>query len=254
MPLTSVTKDPQALTMTIVADFPVPQRALWEAYADPRQLEKFWGPPEWPATFLRHDMFPGGRSTYVMRGPDGATSAGYWTFLEVEAPHRFSVLDGFAGDDGEPNPDMPTMRMEFTFEETPTGSRLTSTTHFNSAEELDELLAMGMEEGTRSAMGQIDAILSDLREFAAGIETRSRVLSQTQVRFTRVIGGPPRDVWRAHHDPALLKRWLLGPDGWRMVTCEVAAGVGDSFRYEWEREGGGERFGFDGEQIGRAHV
>ena len=60
MPITSVTSDAAALTLTIVADYPVPVARLWEAYADPRQLERFWGPVEWPATFTRHDMAVGG--------------------------------------------------------------------------------------------------------------------------------------------------------------------------------------------------
>lgn len=48
MPITSVTQDPEALTLTVVADFAVPVRRLWDAYADPRQIERFWGPPGWP--------------------------------------------------------------------------------------------------------------------------------------------------------------------------------------------------------------
>ena len=44
MPITSVTSDPAALTLTVVAEYPVPVERLWEAYADPRQLERFWGP------------------------------------------------------------------------------------------------------------------------------------------------------------------------------------------------------------------
>src|SRR4051794_15748451 len=86
MPITSVTKDPENLTMTVVADFPVPLRRLWDAYVDPRQLEKFWGPPQFPAIFTRHDAFPGGVSTYVMTGPDGSTHGGYWEWSEVKEP------------------------------------------------------------------------------------------------------------------------------------------------------------------------
>ena len=50
MPLTSVTKDAAKLTLTVVADFPVPQERLWDAYGDPRQLERFWAPPAFEAT------------------------------------------------------------------------------------------------------------------------------------------------------------------------------------------------------------
>jgi uncharacterized protein YndB with AHSA1/START domain len=56
-------------------------------------------------------------------------------------------------------------------------------------------------------------------------------------------------VWRAHHEPALLQRWLLGPDGWTMPVCEVATSVGDSYRYEWEKDDGSQRFGFEGQLV-----
>lgn len=251
MPITAVERDLDAATLTVVADFPVPVRRLWDAYADPRQLEKFWGPQEWPATFSRHDMAVGGRSAYAMTGPDGESSRGYWEFVAVDAPHSFEVLDGFAGEDGEPSTEMPSMRMVFVFTETPEGSRLTTTTHFGSLEVLEQLLGMGMEEGMRSAMAQIDDVVADLASFAAGRAAELQLLDDTHVRVSRVIRGTPEQVWRAHHEPELMRRWLLGPDGWTMPVCEIAASVGDTYRNEWEKADGSERFGFTGELLER---
>lgn len=249
MPITSVTKDPEALTMTVVADFAASVERVWDAYTDPRQIEKFWGPPGWPATFTRHDVFPGGRSAYWMTGPDGERSRGWWEFLSVDPGRSFEVLDGFTGEDGEPNLDMPTMRMVFEFTDVDDGCRLTTTTYFNSADQLEQLLEMGMEEGLQAAMGQIDDVLADLASFAAGRSTEAQILSETQVRVSRVIRGSVDQVWEAHHDPALLARWQLGPDGWTMPVCELAASVGDTYRVEWENEESGERFGFTGEVL-----
>ncbi|RCS58882.1 SRPBCC family protein [Microbacterium sp. JB110] len=249
MPVTSIEKDLDALTMTIVADFPVPVSRLWTAYADPRQIEKFWGPPEYPATFTRHDVVAGGRSDYFMTGPDGSSHGGYWEFLDVVEGESFTVRDGFSNDDGTPNTDMPSMEMAFAFEEASQGSRLVTVTSFGSLEQLEQLIAMGMEEGTREAMGQIDDVLADLASFAAARSTEAQVLSETKVRVSRIIRGSVEQVWRAHHDAELMKRWLLGPDGWVMVTCDLADSVGDTFTQEWERAGGGDRFGFTGELL-----
>lgn len=250
MPVTSVEKDLDALTMTIVADFPVSVRRLWDAYVDPRQIEKFWGPVGWPATFTRHDVTPGGFSHYYMSGPEGERSPGYWEWLTVDPGRSFEVLDGFTGDDGEPNRDMPTTRMAMAFSGDKAASRLTTTTFFNSLEELEKLLEMGVEEGTRSAMSQIDDVVADLASFAADLRAESKVLSDTSVRVARVIRGGVDDVWRAHTEPELLRRWQLGPEGWTMPVCEVATSVGDTYRYEWERQDAGEeRFGFEGELI-----
>jgi uncharacterized protein YndB with AHSA1/START domain len=251
MPVTSVTTDLSALTMTVVADFDAPVERLWDAYLDPRQLERFWGPPDWPATFLRHDAFPGGRSEYLMKGADGGVSRGYWEWESVDAPKRFVIVDGFAHEDGTPNDEQPTMRAEFDFSTTANGSRLITTSNFGSLEALEKLVDMGMEEGMRAAMSQIDAVLADLAAFAAGQGTESKVLSDTEVRITRVVRGPVEAVWRAHQDPDLVRKWLLGPDGWTMPVCEIATEVGGTYRYEWEPVDGheGTRFGFTGELL-----
>ncbi|QBE48661.1 SRPBCC family protein [Leucobacter triazinivorans] len=246
MPVTDITTDPEALTLRVVADFTVPVRRLWDAYTDPRQIERFWGPPEYPASFLRHDVFPGGLSNYYMTGPEGDRSFGYWKWVAVDEGRSFEVADGFAHDDGSPNTELPDMRMVFEFTETALGSRLVTTTRFNTLEELEQLKGMGMVEGLRAAMGQIDAVLEDLESFAAGRGTELQLIGQNQARVSRVIRGTVEQVWRAHTDPALLRRWQLGPDGWSMPVCEYGAEVGQPLRTEWQSDETGDRFGFAG--------
>ena len=249
MPVTSVEKDLDQLTLTVVADFAAPVARLWDAYADPRQIERFWGPPTYPATFLRHDVAVGGRSVYRMTGPEGDTHDGCWEWTHVDAPRSFEILDWFADETGAPNTELPGTRASFAFEETEGGSRLTTVSRFDSLEQMEQLLSMGVLEGTTQAMSQIDAVLADLAAFAATRGAEAQILSDTQVRVARVIRGTIDQVWHAHQDADLMKRWLLGPDGWTMPVCEIAANVGDTYRYEWAPEGGGEGFGFTGELL-----
>ena len=157
--------------------------------------------------------------------------------------------DGFSDENGAQNNDMPTMRMRFTFEPTATGSRFRSVTQFPTIEAMEQLVQMGMMEGMRSAMDQIDAVLADLASFAVSRATEAQLLSDTQARVSRVIRGSVDQVWRAHHEPTLMKRWLLGPDGWTMPVCEIAKNPGDRYRYEWESADGTGRFGFEGELL-----
>ncbi|HYO17155.1 MAG TPA: SRPBCC family protein, partial [Dermatophilaceae bacterium] len=200
----------------------------------------------YPARFTRHDMYPGGRSAYVMTGPDGDESRGYWEFLAVRPLESFEVRDGFADTDGAANQELPSMRMVFSFAATETGSQVSTTTFFNSVADLDQLIEMGMEQGMREAMGQMDTVLADLATFAAGQACEAQILSDTQVRVSRVIRGTVAQVWAAHHEPELMQRWLLGPDGWTMPVCDAAVQVGDHYRYEWESDDGSQRFGFTG--------
>ena len=77
MTVLAVDRDPVALTLTIVSEFDAPAARVWQVWADPRQLERWWGPPTYPATVVDHDLTPGGRVTYYMTGPDGEnTTAG----------------------------------------------------------------------------------------------------------------------------------------------------------------------------------
>lgn len=159
MPITEVVSNAESLTLTVIGDYAVSVQRLWDAYADPRQIQRFWGPVEWPATFTRHDMTVGGHSHYVMTGPDGTKAGGWFRFLAVDPPHGFDVEDGFSDENGVPSTDMPTMHMAFRFTKTPTGARVTTVTTFASIEAMEQLVQMGMVDGLRSAMGQLDAVL-----------------------------------------------------------------------------------------------
>jgi uncharacterized protein YndB with AHSA1/START domain len=161
MTVTSVRKDPAALTMTLDAEFPAPADRVWQLWADPRQLERWWGPPTYPATFTKHDLAPGSRVEYHMTGPEGDQPRGYWDILEVDPPHRLVYRDGFANDDGTPNTELPRNEGRVTIEEVGSGrTRMSIENIFPSTEAMEQILAMGMEEGLTEAVGQIDAILA----------------------------------------------------------------------------------------------
>ena len=99
MPVTDVHHDLDTRTLTITADFAAPVQRVWDVYADPRRLERVWGPPTHPATFVDHDLVPGGRMTYYMTSPEGEKYYAYWTVTDVDEPRRFTFDDGFALDE-----------------------------------------------------------------------------------------------------------------------------------------------------------
>jgi len=160
MTVTAVRKDPQNLTMTVTAEFDASPARVWQLWADPRQLERWWGPPTYPATFTEHDLTPGGYTAYHMTGPEGDQPKGWWQIVEADEPHHLSFRDGFRNDDGTKNPDMPENIFDVTIETIDRVSRMTNESRFPTLEALEQLLAMGMEEGLTQAVGQIDAILA----------------------------------------------------------------------------------------------
>jgi uncharacterized protein YndB with AHSA1/START domain len=251
MPVTDVTTDADNLTMTVVADFAAPIDRVWNAYTDPEQLNRFWGPPGWPATFTAWDHTVGGRAVYSMNGPRGEKSSGAWEFVSIDAPNGFEVIDSFVDESGKPLDGFPAQRMSFSFDSTPDGTRMVTTSHFDSVEALEQVVEMGQVEGIKMAMAQLDAVLQDLREYAQGKGTRVELLDDTHVRITRLVEGPRELVWRAHFEPELIRKWMLGPDGWEMTECVAATEVGQSYRNSWAPVGDteGQPFGFEGEVL-----
>ena len=162
MTVTDVRKDLDAKTMTFTSEFDAPVERAWQLWADPRQLERWWGPPTYPATFKEHDLTPGGRVTYFMTGPEGDQHGGWWRVISVDPPTGLEFEDGFSDGDGNPNPDLPTTTAKVTLEErTGGGTRMTICSTFASVEVLEQMAEMGMEEGMTQALGQIDALLAE---------------------------------------------------------------------------------------------
>ncbi len=161
MTVTDIRKDPSALSMTIASEWDAPIARVWQLWADPRKLERWWGPPTFPATVVEHDLRPGGKVAYYMTGPEGEQHHGWWKVVSVDEPHRLELEDGFADADGAADDTLPTTRSIVTFAEIASGAtRMVIETRFPSHEAMEQMVAMGMEEGITAAIGQIDAILA----------------------------------------------------------------------------------------------
>ncbi|GAA2883195.1 activator of HSP90 ATPase [Actinoplanes cyaneus] len=162
MTVTGTTRNTEELTLTFVTEFDATIEQVWGVWADPRKLERWWGPPTWPATFVRHEFVPTGSARYYMTGPDGTKAHGWWTITTIEAPYRLEYDDGFADDNGEPLAGDVPVHAVVTLDEVGGKTRMTVVNHFPDADTFDRLIKMGMQEGMGLALGQIDRVLSNL--------------------------------------------------------------------------------------------
>jgi uncharacterized protein YndB with AHSA1/START domain len=160
MPILDSRIDRDALSIEFTAEFDAPIERVWALWEDPRQLERWWGPPGWPATFTRHDLTVGGESRYHMTGPQGEISAAWFRMTKVEPPTVIEFDDGFAGEDGEPDLSKPIIRGRVSFDAVSANrTSMLTTVSFDSLDDFDTVVNMGMHEGMSAAMGQIDGIL-----------------------------------------------------------------------------------------------
>ena len=161
MPVISVVKEEQSRTLTDTARFDAPIGRDWQLMSDPRQLERWWGPPMYPATVTEHDLARGGTVTYYMTGPEGERHGGWFRVTAVEPPHNLELDAGFADADGYPISDGHTAVIRVALSELAgDATQMTITTTWASDEAMEQALATGMQAGMTAAVGQIDALLN----------------------------------------------------------------------------------------------
>jgi uncharacterized protein YndB with AHSA1/START domain len=159
MSITSVDKDYDDLAVTLVTDFDAPIEQVWELWSDPRKLERWWGPPTYPATVEKHDLTPGGEIAYFMTGPDGDTPHGVWRVIAVDPPTSLEFTDAFADADGTPVEDMPVTTVRVQLTQRDDGTRMEMRSTFETRDDMEKWVSTGTAEGLQQAVGQIDALL-----------------------------------------------------------------------------------------------
>jgi uncharacterized protein YndB with AHSA1/START domain len=160
MTVSNIIQDPVALALVIEAEFSEPVERVWQLWSDPRRLERWWGPPTYPATMTVFEFNPGGNVSYYMTGPAGEIERGWWHFTSIEAPYRIEFDNGIADESGSPRPGVPSMKVRAALrEETAGATRMTVVVQFPSTEAMELFMTMGMKEGISAAISQMDALL-----------------------------------------------------------------------------------------------
>ena len=160
MSIVSVEKDYEGHSLELVAEFDAPIEAVWQLWADPRKLERWWGPPTHPATVEDHELTVGGAVSYFMTGPEGETSRGWWRVTAVEPPRSLAFTDGFANRDGSPNPQTPTTDVTVRLTEQDGRTRMELRFAFESGEHMERVERLGAFDVFPQSVAQMDAVLA----------------------------------------------------------------------------------------------
>lgn len=162
-----VTKDLENKTLTIERTFDAPKEKLWRAYADKEWFESWWGPEGWQTTTKEFDFVVGGKIHYGMKCVDanqgewfGQESWGLMKLVSVDAPNSFEAHDYFSRPDGTIDEAMPNQRFVVELVETDGQTTLVSRSICETAEQLEQLVKMGMVEGFSSQLNRLEVLLA----------------------------------------------------------------------------------------------
>jgi uncharacterized protein YndB with AHSA1/START domain len=160
MTITSVDTDYDSLTATLIADLDNPIDQVWELWSDPRKLERWWGPPGYPATVQKHDLTSGGEVTYSMTGPEGDQHRGVWRVRSIDPPTSLRFTDAFADSDGAPLEDLPVSEISVQLVEHGGGTRMEIRMTFETREDMERIVEMGTVEALKQGVSQMEVLIA----------------------------------------------------------------------------------------------
>lgn len=162
MPVTDVHEDHERFTLAVTTELDAPVDRVWELWSDPEQLQRWWGPPGYPATVLEHALTPGGQARWYLTSPEGDEYHGWWRVVSVDLPHTLQIEGGFAHDDGRPNDHLPVIRRDVELVTmSPKRTRMTMTTRFRSQADMTWMYRLGARGSLELAVRQLDALVAE---------------------------------------------------------------------------------------------
>lgn len=187
---------PSDREMVLTRSFAAPRGLVWQAWIDPAQLARWWGPDGFSITTHEHALGPGGVWRLTMHGPDGRDYPNRIDFLDVQAPAR--LVYRHAGEAGDEPVDFKTT---VTLEEAGGVTTLTMHAEFATAADLAFVIKnYAADKGGVQTVGRlaahVDMLTSEHPEFV----------------ITRVFDAPRELVWKAWTDPEMAAQWF-GPKG-----------------------------------------
>ncbi len=151
----------------IIREFDAPRDLLWDVWTESKHIEKWFGPKGFDTRVEELDLRVGGKSHYVMIGPDGKEYPGKGVFLEISPKDRIVSTDEF-GEGAEetlPGVDLPsgmvtTALFDVVSEKK---SKLTIRVAHPTPEDKKKHEAMGVVEGWKSSLEKMDEYLAELQ-------------------------------------------------------------------------------------------
>ena len=164
-----MTQQTHKLTTELIGDremvmrraFRAPRELLFQCYADCEHLMNWWGPKEYPLAVCKQDFRPGGTRHLCMRGTNGEEAWSIGVYKEIVEPERIVYTDAFSNAAGDSIP--PESFETVTFESQGETTVLQIHTRYDSAEDRQTVIEMGVEQGFNSSLDRLDAHLRELR-------------------------------------------------------------------------------------------
>lgn len=197
---------------------------VWEAWTDPTQIARWWGPDGFTTTTHSMDMRASGEWRFDMHGPDGRDYPNRIVYDEVVKPKRL-VYRHTGDEDVEP----VAFNVTVTFEQQGDGTRLTLRMVFPTADERDRVQReYGAVEGGIQTVGRLADYLAE-RTGQGRASLTLALPTDRQIILSRTFNAPRAIVFEAMSKPEHIRKWW-GPKELEVIECSMDFRPGGSWR------------------------
>ena len=153
---------PSDCEVLITRTFNARRERVWEMWTTAEHLKQWWGPEGWSLPVCELDFRVGGTWFYCMEGPNDMTSCGRTTYLEIDAPTRLVHSDAFADAEGNLLDAFPIAHISVQFLDEGDSTTVRSTVGYDSKEQRDTIVEMGMKAEIDQTLNRLEAYLQTL--------------------------------------------------------------------------------------------
>lgn len=146
-------------TLFVERKFDAPVSKVWDFWTEQELLEQWWAPLPWKAVTKSFEFGEGGHWHYAMTGPEGEQHWGWMGYLHIDPQKNFRGNDLFCDEAGTVDRNLPTADWHNEFIEDGNATLVKVTTTYNSPDELNKVIEMGMKEGLTMTLNQLEELL-----------------------------------------------------------------------------------------------
>lgn len=156
--------DKEKNTITVRREFFANQQLIWDCYTKQELLDKWFAPKPLTTKTKSMNFSEGGHWHYAMVEPNGTEYWGWTTFLEIKPIEYYISTDAFSNEAGEINKDLPQAVWLVSFSGKGENAVVETVVTYNSLQDLEAVIQMGMKDGLTSTLERLDELLLTLKK------------------------------------------------------------------------------------------
>lgn len=150
-------------TITVKREFAANRQLVWDCYTKSELLDQWFAPKPFTTKTKSMEFREGGHWIYAMVDPDGKEYWGRTDYLKIRPIEKYTALDAFCDESGEPNPALPRAEWIVSFVDQGEHALVETVVTYNSLTDLETVIQMGMKEGLTSTLEKLDELLLELK-------------------------------------------------------------------------------------------